>query len=161
MKDIALLWALLSMSVAFAQDKHSLVGAWKVDLTESDFVSGTAPKSMVATTQKDTPEMLSYRIHVVDGNGKAHSYSWSGPQDGSMHPFLADGKAAGLQGVRREKDGTLVRHGQDPNDGSSFDARDYLSADGNTLTDEETAVSKDGKAARQKVVWHRIHSRSR
>jgi hypothetical protein len=155
MKNIAFLWAILAVSIGLAQDKPSFVGAWKLDVSQSDFGSEPAPKSMEARTKTDTPQMLSYRLHGVDDKGKAFSYSWSGPQDGSMHPFMVNGKPAGRQGVKREQD-TLVRHGEDSTDGSSFDARTQLSADGNTITDEETDTSKDGKVTKQKAVWHRV-----
>jgi hypothetical protein len=154
-KKLAFLWLVICASAVLAQDKPSFVGDWKLDVSQSDFGSEPAPKSMAATTKIDTPQMLSYRLHGVDDKGKAFSYSWSGPQDGSMHPFMVNGKPAGRQGVKREQD-TLVRHGDDSSDGSSFDARTQLSADGNTITDETTDTSKDGKVTKQKAVWHRV-----
>lgn len=160
MKNIAFLWAVLSISIGpvigLAQDKPSMAGNWKLDITQSEFGSGPAPKSMTGTILKDTPQMLSYRVHGVDDRGKSFAYSWSGPEDGNMHPIFQDGKRVGQQSVTREQDGTLIRHGEDSTDGSSFDARDSISPDGNTLTEETTSKSKDGKENRQKSVWHRV-----
>jgi hypothetical protein len=73
-----------------------------------------------------------------------------------MHPGLLNGKPAGQQSVRKESDGTIVRHGEDSTDGSTFDARGSLSPDGKTFTDEITEKSKDCKESREKQVWHRV-----
>ena len=156
MKNIAFLWAFLAISIGLAQDKPSYSGTWKLDITHSDFGSEPAPKSTAGTIQKDTPQMMSFRVHGVDDKGKPFSYSWSGPEDGSMHPMMMNGKPAGQQGVTKESDGTLVRHGEDSTDGSTFDARGSLSPDGKTFTDQITEKSKDGKESIQKQVWHRV-----
>jgi hypothetical protein len=57
--------------------------------------------------------------------------------------------------VKRDGD-TLLRHGEDPKDGSSFDARSTLSADGNTITDVVITKSKDGKTSKMTGVFHRV-----
>ena len=149
---------LISSADSGAQDKSSFAGNWKLDVAQSDFGSEPAPKSLAGTISKDTPQMFSYRVHGIDDKGKAFWYSWSGPQDGSTHPIVVNGKPAGHQSVKREQDGTMIRHGEDSTDGSSFDARDYLSADGNTVTTEETDKSKDGTVSKQKVVFHRVQN---
>ena len=50
----------------------------------------------------------------------------------------------------------MVRRGED-NDGS-FEARSKVSADGNTLTDEITVKSKDGKETKERDVYQRVPS---
>jgi len=60
----------------------------------------------------------------------------------------------GKQSVRNEGN-ALIRHGETP-DGSTFDARATLSADGNTVTEEMTMKSKDGKEEKGKTVMHRV-----
>jgi hypothetical protein len=154
MKNIAFLWAILAVSVGLAQDKPSLAGNWKLDITQSEF-SGPAPKSVAGTISKDTPQMFSYRTHGVDDKGKPFSESWSGPEDGSMHPTLMNGKPSGHTGYKKGQNGTLVAHGEDA-DGSAFEDHILLSPDGNTLTIESNLKSKDGKENREKQVWHRV-----
>lgn len=68
-----------------------------------------------------------------------------------MHPFENE---SGEQSVRRDGN-VLIRHGE-ISDGSTFDARDSLSADGNTFTEEMTIKSKDGKEEKGNYVWHRV-----
>jgi hypothetical protein len=156
MKKLAFFCVLITVSIGRAQDKPSLVGNWKLDVAQSDFGPDPAPKSMAATTQMDTPQKLAFRIHGVDEKGKPFVISWSGPEDGSMHPMITNGKQTGQQGVKKEPDGTLVLRGTDSTDGSTFDGRAYLSADGNTFTEEDTYTFKDGKVNKQKAVWHRV-----
>ena len=138
MKNIAFLWAILAVSIGSAQDKPSMVGSWKLDVTQSDLGSEPAPKSMAGTIRKETPQMLSYRVHGVDDKGKAFWYSWSGPEDGSKHPTLVNGKPSDQTFFTRNQDGTLVQHTENA-DGSTAEGRISLSPDGSTLTIEGTS----------------------
>jgi hypothetical protein len=154
-KNMAFLWAILAVSSGLAQDKPSMVGTWKLDIAQSDFGSEPAPKSMAGTIQKDTPQMLSYRVHGVDDKGKAFWYSWRGPEDGSKHPTLINGKPSDQTYFTRDQDGSLVQHTEDA-DGSTAEGHISLSPDGNTLTIEGNSKSKDGKESRDKQIWHRV-----
>jgi hypothetical protein len=160
MKNLALLWAVLAVSTGLAQGKHSMVGTWKLDIARSDFGSGPAPKSEVGTTLKDTPQMLSFRMRGVDDQGEPFVYSWKGPEDGSMHPGLLNGKPSGQVSFTREQDGTVVQHGLHA-DGSTFEARISISPDGNTMTSEDVSKSKDGREERDTQVLHRVPAANR
>ena len=138
----------------WAQTKHSQVGTWNLDIAQSTFGSEPAPESITVVILKDTPQLLSWRVREVDEKGKVFAYSWSGPADGSMHPVMSDGKEIGKQSAKREDGGALDRHGEEP-DGTVFDARDKLSDDGNTILEEVTEKSKDGKETKTKTVYHR------
>jgi hypothetical protein len=144
----------LVVASALGQSKHSGVGTWKVDISQSTFGSAPAPKSITVVILKDSPKLLSWRVHGIDDKGKSFAYSWSGPEDGTMHPVMQNGKEIGQQSAKREDDATILRHGEDP-DGSSFDARDTTSDDGNTISEESTAKSKDGKESTTKTLYHR------
>jgi hypothetical protein len=72
-----------------------------------------------------------------------------------MHPVMQDGKEISKQSAKREEDGAILRHGEDP-DGSSFDARSRLSEDGNSMNEETTTKDKDGKESKQKAVYLRV-----
>jgi hypothetical protein len=98
MKNIALLWAILAVSIGLAQDKPSLAGNWKLDIVQSEFGSGPAPKSVAGTIFKESPQMFSYRSHGIYDKGKPFSESWSGPEDGSMHPVIL-GRCGGRCGT--------------------------------------------------------------
>ena len=149
---------LLNASLALAQtnaSKASAVGTWKMDVKQSTFGSEPPPKSVTLNIIKDTPDASSWRVDVVDTAGKSVSYSWSGPVDGTLQPLKgADGQVIGNESLRRDGD-ALLRHGEDPSDGSSFDSRATMSADGNTITDVTTMKSKDGKTSKATAVYRR------
>lgn len=133
--------------------KASAVGTWKLDVPHSNSGSDPAPKSVTLTILTDTPQMSSWSVEVVDATGKRSSFAWSGPQDGTMHPIKGpDG--SGKESLKKDPTGVLLRHGEDP-DGSSFDSRATMSADGNTITDVGTAKSKDGKVTKLTSVYRR------
>jgi hypothetical protein len=107
------------------------------------------------TVTTDTPDTSAWRVEIVDTAGKSISYSWSGPTDGTLQPLKgADGKVMGKESLKREGD-ALLRHGEDPSNGSSFDSRVTMSADGTTMTDVTTVKSKDGKTAKTTSVYRR------
>jgi hypothetical protein len=160
MKNIAFLWAILAVSVGLAQDKPSLVGSWKLDIAQSEFGSEPAPKSVAGTILKDSPQMFSYRSHGIDDKGKPFSEAWHGPEDGSMHPVIRNGKPNGQASFTRDQDGTLVVHSKDA-DGSTSEGRFSMSPDGNTSTIEGTSKTKDGKESRDKQVWHRVSAKAK
>jgi hypothetical protein len=149
---------LFSASLVLAQtnaSKASAVGTWKMDLKQSTFGSEPPPKSVTLNIIKDTPDASAWRVDVVDTAGKSVSYSWSGPVDGTLQPLKgADGQVIGRESLKRDGD-ALLRHGEDPSDGSSFDSRATMSADGNTITDVTTMKSKDGKTSKATAVYRR------
>jgi hypothetical protein len=136
---------LLNVSLAIRQtnaSKASAVGTWKMDLKQSTFGSEAPPKSVTLNILKDAPEASAWRVDVVDDKGKSASYLWSGPVDGTLQPLKsADGQVIGKESLKRDGD-ALLRHGEDPTDGSSFDARATMSGDGNTITDVVTMKIK-------------------
>jgi len=154
-KLCVILFVSLGAATALAQDKPSMVGNWKMDIAQSDFGSDPAPKSESNAISDDSPQLLSFRVHRVDDKGKPSVYSWRGPEDGSMHPGLRNGKPSGQRGFTREQDGTLVQRGEDA-DGSTFEARISMSPDGNTMTIEGNSKSKDSKENRDKQVFYRV-----
>ncbi len=133
------------------------VGTWKLDVAKSSFGSEPAPKAVTLSILQDTPELCSWRVELVDAKGQSMSFSWSGPQDGSMQPVKdAQSQIIAQESLKRDKDGALLRHGADTTDGSSFDGRATLSADGNTITDLVTSKTKDGKSSTVTMVYQRV-----
>jgi hypothetical protein len=155
----ALLFAVCACTLfactAWAQGHSSQVGTWKLETAQSNFGSEPAPKSLTVTILKDTPQLLSWRVDGIDEKGKNFSYSWSGPQDGSLHPVVQNGKEISKQSAKRNEDGSLLRHDEDP-DGTTMDALSKVSDDGKMITDEASIKAKDGKESKQKWVYRRV-----
>jgi hypothetical protein len=137
---------------AFPQSKSPFLGTWDLDPTQSEF-SSTPVKSLTVVFSKESPKMLAWHGHGIDGDGKPIDIAWSGAEDGSMHPTIESGKETFNQSARKE-DETILRHGEF--DDGSFDSRLAVSSDGKTLVDEITGKSKDGKESKEKHVYHRV-----
>jgi hypothetical protein len=140
-----------------AQGAYSQVGTWKVDTRKSQLGTGPLPKSITMNILKDSPEMASWRVDLVDDKGEKVSYSWSGPEDGSMHPVKDQaGNTLRQESMKKAKDGAILRHGEFGN-GGSYDGFAKTSADGNALTDTITFKGQDGKQTGiQKIVALRV-----
>jgi hypothetical protein len=135
----------------------STVGTWKADLPKPSPGADPAPKAITLTILKESAELMSWRVDIVDAKGDSTSYAWSGPLDGSLQPVKGPkGEVLLQESLTRDKQGALLRHGVDSTDGSSFDGRATLSADGNTITDVITSKSKDGKTATETMVFRRV-----
>lgn len=145
---------LLVAANGLARSKPSFVGTWKLDVSKSNFGSHPAPKSDIVHIFKESPQMGSYRVEMVDNKGKHTSFSWHGPEDGSMHPAMRDGKRVWDESQKEEGDGTLLRHAE-TSDGT-LDARITISDDGKTMTDVVTFTHKDGKETHLKHVFDRV-----
>jgi hypothetical protein len=147
-----------TVSAQTTAKQASTVGTWKLDIAKSSFGSEPAPKAVTLTILKDTPEFSSWKVDVVvDEKGESISYSWTGPVDGSLQPVKdSKGQVIFQESLKRDKDGALLRHGVDSTDGSSFDARATVSADGNTITDVVTSKTKDGKTSKATMVFQRV-----
>ena len=105
----------------FAQTSNWTVGDWKLDMSASDFGPDPVPQTLMVHILKDSEKLLSWKVTGTDEKGTPIAYSWSGPEDGSMHLVMQDGKEIGKQSAKRNADGSLTRHGED-SDGSSFTA---------------------------------------
>jgi len=143
---------ILAATCAFSQTKSSFIGTWKLDTAQSKMAEPV--KSLTVVILKDTPQLLSWRGHGIDDKGQTFSLAWKGPEDGSMHPTIRNGKADFNQSASKEQDGTMVRRGEDKD--GSWEARSKVSADGKTLTDEITTKSKDGKETKDTDVYQRV-----
>ena len=133
------------------------IGGWHLEIrSRAKCVGGRQPSEVGdAYILKDTLEAFAFRVEIIDEEGTAHSFSWSGPADGTLQPLKgADGEVIGQESLKMDGD-ALLRHGEAPSNGSSFDGRATMSADGNTMTDVVTIKSKDGQVSATKSVYHR------
>jgi hypothetical protein len=136
----------------FAQNPSS-VGTWKYNASQSDFGSGTKPKSMTLVITKDTPQMLAWHLTEVDTDGKVIHESWSGPQDGSMHPLKRTGgnREAGFQAS-----GDQFTITEKSPDGTNTQSQVTKSDNGDTMTEHVTGTGQGGAPMTATIVWHRV-----
>ncbi len=75
---------------AFAAHTHlPTPSTWTLNLGESDFGGGPSMKSDVFVITMDTEKWGKWSDNMVDADGKAWKFSWSGPADGTPSPSPA------------------------------------------------------------------------
>lgn len=154
MKKLLAFTALLlsaALPSAFAQS-NSNVGTWKFDAAQSDFGSQPKPKSMMLVITKDTPQMLAWHVTETDPDGKTVHESWSGPQDGSIHPVKRTG-GNGQASFQANNGGYTMRQKM-PN-GVTAEAQITNSDGGKTMTEHVTGTA-NGQQFTETVVWHKV-----
>ena len=134
---------------AFAAHTHLPVpSTWTLNLAESDFGGGPSMKSDVFIMVTDTEKWAKFTDTTVDGDGKTWKSSWSGPADGTSHPFT------GMPGSFSSNAATDVSVMTAP-DGSVSTCSFSLSADKKKFTNKCVTKTKDGKQFNQTTVYDR------
>src|SRR5262245_41254547 len=75
----------LAVAVTSAQDRPGL-GKWKLNVEESKYSPGPAPKSMTRTTEADG-DKVKFTYEGVAANGSAVSYTFTLAYDGKDYPI--------------------------------------------------------------------------
>ena len=133
----------------FAAHTHLPVpSTWTLNLAESDFGGGPSLKSAVFVMVTDTEKWAKWTDTLVDGDGKTWKSSWSGPADGTSHPFT------GMPGSYSSNAATDVSVLTAP-DGSVVTCNFSLSADKKKFTNKCVNKTKDGKQFNQTTVYDR------
>lgn len=84
-----LVFVLAVSAVILAKDDHS-IGTWKLNVSESTFTPGPAPKSEIRTYEAIDNGVKMSR-EMVDENGKTTSSSLTAKYDGQDHPLDSGG----------------------------------------------------------------------
>ena len=145
----AVVFASTLTTIAFAAHTHlPAPSTWTLNTQESDFGGGPSEKSETFVIQTDTEKWGKWTDTAVDGDGKTWKSSWSGPQDGTAHPFT------GKPGSYSTNVATDVSVETYP-DGSVQTCNFWLSPDKKKLTNKCVTKTKDGKQINQTVVFDR------
>ena len=133
----------------FAAHTHlATPSTWTLNLAESDFGGGPSMKSDVFVMVTDTEKSEKWTDTMVDPDGKTWKSSWSGPADGTSHPFT------GMPGSYSSNAATDVSVLTAP-DGSVSTCNFSLSADKKKFTNKCVTKTKDGKQFNQTTVYDR------
>ena len=128
---------------------HMPNSTWKLNAGRSDFGQGPVMKSDTYMIHTDTDKWLTFDDVTVDGDGKTWKISWSGPQDGSMHPVK--GMPGATMSSKTEDDSSRFVLP----DGTTEDQFLTLSSDKKTATIKVDGKTKDGKTFHQTLVYDR------
>jgi hypothetical protein len=145
----AVLLASTLTPLAFAAHTHMAPhSTWTLNLGESDFAGGPPMKSDTFVVIADNDKWAKWTDTMVDGDGKTLKSSWSGPEDGSLHPFT------GMPGSFSTDAATDVSVMTLPN-GTIQTCSFSLNSDKKKYSEKCVAKSKDGKQVNQTLVYDR------
>ena len=148
-RGCAMLLASTLTPFAFAAHTHlPTPSTWTLNLAESDFGGGPSMKSDVFVITVDNEKSATWSDNMVDGDGKAWKFSWTGPADGTPKPFK------GINGSYSTNAATDVSVETDP-EGNVETCTFSLSADKKKFTNKCVTKTKDGKQFNQTTVYDR------
>lgn len=145
----AVLLASTLTPLAFAAHTHlPTPSTWTLNAGESDFGGGVSMKSDTFVITMDTEKWAKWSDTMVDGDGKTWKSSWTGPEDGTAHPFTG---MPGTFSTDPAKDVSVMTFP----DGSVQTCTFSLSANKKKYSEKCVAKSPDGKEAHQTLVYDR------
>ena len=134
---------------AFAAHTHlPTPSTWTLNLGESDFGGGISLKSDTFVITTDNDKWGKWTDKMVMADGKRVKSSWSGAEDGKLHPFVGwnamySTDAVNDVSVEKFPDGTVQT--------CSFTLNDAK----NKYINQCVAKSPDGKEVHQTIVYDR------
>jgi hypothetical protein len=156
MKNIMLLFLLLSCSLAFSQKKAAANGPWagvyRLDLAKSSF-AGTAPREETLTVASAGKDSIKYTIAGKDLEGNSYVITYDG-KVGVESPELLEGKPIAQITYRMPSSHEFTSQGR-AGDGSTSTGTITLSKDGRTITVHQHDKNAQGAEHDQTFVYLR------
>jgi hypothetical protein len=132
------LFVLAVAGLVLASQKNSaVVGTWKLNVAESNYSSGSAPKSGIRTVEEHE-NGLAVSYEYVEADGSTIKYGYAATFDGKDYPISGSGTnwreemLGGAETIALRPSGANVYAGM-------------LKKSGNVVMTTRTVVSKDGK----------------
>jgi len=123
--------------VLASQDNSAVVGKWKLNVDESKYSTGSAPKSATRTVEEH-PNGIAVSYEYVESDGSTIKYGYAATFDGKDYPISGSGTnwreemIGGAETISLRPSGSNVYAGA-------------LKKSGNVVMTTRTVVSKDGK----------------
>jgi hypothetical protein len=149
--SVSAIIASIVVPLAFAAHTHvATPSTWSINLKESDFGSGPSLKSDITSVTTDTDKWLEYSEVAVQSDGTTLKTSWSGPEDGSMHPIT--GVPGGQAGFNTALDTAMFTF----QDGSKMKCDYSVSPDKKKYIEKCLVTMPDGKTMNQTYVYDHV-----
>ena len=144
-RTIALVLAMLVVSVSLGADDNPLIGKWKINLTKTKYNVGTPPKNQVITYEM-VGDALKLTAEIDNAQGH-QTNSYTAKYDGKDYPFTSTARDAVVgQTVR------LKRIDPNTTQRTTFfkgkqigTVTEVVSKDGKTLTRTQKGVNVQGQ----------------
>jgi hypothetical protein len=139
---------LISASLALAGENW--IGTWKVNVANSTYSPGPAPKSATLKFES-TPAGIKLTTDIVDAEGKAVVGGLTSKFDGKEVPMLGNPNADA--GSPKKLDDNSYENVWKKGGKVTVTAKAVVSADGKTLTITQTGTNAKGQAVNSTAVY--------
>lgn len=109
------------------------LGTWKLDVSQSKFPEGQAPKSETLHLTAAGKNGTAYTLRGVDAKGKPVNERYHSAGDGKEGSMVRGGKAAGKASYTLHDDDSVTGEGEE-SDGTKWTMKASLSDDHKTMT---------------------------
>jgi hypothetical protein len=150
---VAVLVAIVPMSVATAQSKDPAYGTWKLNVAKSTFSPGPAPKESMLTIEADGPGRK-VEVAGVAADGTPVKWGYSGSFDRKEVKVSGNNPDADVVSLRRI-DANSTRTTYKKADKQTMVNGIAVSADGKTLTVVQSGVNAKGEPVKNTLIFDR------
>ena len=150
---VAVLVAIVPMSVATAQSKDPAYGTWKLNVAKSTFSPGPAPKESMLTIEADGPGRK-VEVAGVAADGTPVKWGYSGSFDRKEVKVSGNNPDADVVSLRRI-DANSTRTTYKKADKQTMVNGIAVSADGKTLTVVQSGVNGKGEQVKNTLIFDR------
>lgn len=140
----------LSSSVALAADNW--LGTWKIDLANSKYSPGPAPKSLTLKFEA-TPGGIKFTGDGVDADGKPTHSMFLSKFDGKDVPY--EGNPDADMTAPKKIDDNSYSNTRKKGGKATITAKVVVSADGKTMTITQTGTNAKGEAVNNTIEYHK------
>jgi hypothetical protein len=143
-----------------AEQGNSTVGTWKLNVAESQYGSGSAPKSATRTVEAH-PDGMGVSYEFVESDGSVIKYAYTANFDGKDAPITGSGASnwredvvAGAETIALRRSGSNIYAGAMKKSGSVvMTTRTVVSRDGKVTTETANGVDAKGQPTKNVSVW--------
>ena len=150
---VAVLVAIVPMSVATAQSNDPAFGTWKLNVAKSTFSPGPAPKESTLTIEADGPGRK-VAVAGVAGDGTPVKWGYSGNFDRKEVKVSGNNPDADVVSLRRI-DANSTRTTYKKADKQTLVNGIAVSADGKTMTVVQSGVNAKGEPVKNTLIFDR------
>jgi len=150
---LAILLAVVSCSVALAQDKDPANGTWKLNVSKSKFSPGPAPKELTLTIASAGPGR-SVEVTGMAGDGTPMKWGYSGNFDGKDIRVTGSNPDADVVMMKRRSPTTTRTTWKKDGKQTLVNGVD-VSPDGKTLTVAASGINAKGQTVKNTFVFER------
>jgi hypothetical protein len=148
---VALGLVVVLAGTTFAQSSDPRLGTWKLNLAESTYAAGTAPKSVTFTSEA-AGAGVKVTVDAVGADGTVERWVYTANYDGKDFPIVGNNSQADT-GARTRVDANTVRTIYKKGGKVTVTQTSVVSSDGKTISITSTSTNAQGQTVNTVAVY--------